>query len=152
MPCTFRFFSFQELSVEELYEIICLREQIFVVEQQCVYLDADGRDRTSLHLCCREAEGENALVGYLRILPPSTAAKCPAIGRVAVVREKRCGGIGRELMERAVAKTRGLYPGQPIHISAQCYLLGFYESLGFTAVSEPYLEDGIPHCDMQLNA
>ena len=140
--------SFDELTVHELYDIISLREQIFVVEQNCVYLDADGLDKYAIHVIGRE---NNSLVTYCRVLPPGCVYAEPAIGRVVVKKEYRGLTIGKELMRFAIHLSHSLYPQHSIRISAQEYLLRFYSSLGFESVSEVYLEDGIPHIEMLLH-
>lgn len=141
--------AFNELTIHELYDILSLREQIFVVEQHCVYLDADGRDKYAIHVMGSE---NNTLVTYCRILPPGHVYEEPAIGRVVVKEEYRRLSIGRELMRFAIQLTHSLYPQHSIRISAQEYLLRFYSSLGFEVVSDVYLEDGIPHIEMLLHA
>ncbi|SHO42773.1 GNAT family N-acetyltransferase [Desulfopila aestuarii] len=142
--------TFDALSTCELYHLLQLRQQVFVVEQNCPYLDADGLDEEALHLLLyRQSNEETAeLVGCLRILSPGKRYSTPAIGRLAVAGQARGLGIGRLLMEQALHHTQLSYPGQDITISAQQYLEKFYEDLGFIAVSQPYLEDDIAHLDM----
>ena len=140
--------SFEELSVSELYEILTLRSEVFVVEQQCVFLDMDHKDQKSLHFM-----GWNGadLVAYCRILPPGVSYKEPSIGRVVSSPKYRRSGAGRIMMEKAIAITRQLFGDQPIRIGAQLYLSKFYSSLGFEAQGDVYLEDGIEHVEMVLN-
>lgn len=133
--------AFAELSAPELYAIVNLRERVFVVEQKCVYLDADGLDPAARHLW---AERGGKIIAYLRILPAGVKYDEIAIGRVVTAPEARGGGLGRELMERGIAAVGGA----PIRLSAQAHLEAFYESLGFRRASEPYDEDGIPHVEM----
>lgn len=139
--------NFDELTVYELYDCIVLREEIFVVEQQCIYRDADGKDKKAIHLLCYDS---STLIAYCRILPPHTSYNEAAIGRVVVKKEYRGKLLGKELMNRAITITKHLYPDTDIRISAQEYLLNFYSALGFTTVSEVYLEDNIPHRAMLL--
>ncbi len=144
---TFKCKTFQELSIDELYAMMVLRQEVFVVEQNCVYTDADNRDQASWHLLGTDTNGE--LVAYLRILPKGLSYKeYPSIGRVATSNKIRKQGIGRVLMEEALIHTDRLFPKERIKISAQVYIVSFYNSLGFESVGEAYLEDGIPHTGM----
>jgi len=133
--------EFAELTVGELYAITALRERVFVVEQNCVYLDADGIDPVCRHLW---AERGGALNAYCRIVPAGTKWAETAIGRVITAPEARGTGLGKELMTRAIAACRD----GPIRIGAQAHLEKFYGDLGFTRASEVYDEDGIPHIEM----
>ena len=132
--------SFAELTTGELYAIVGLREQVFVVEQRCAYLDADGYDREARHLWA--ADG-GAPIAYLRVLAAGAKFAEASIGRVVVAASARGTGLGRELMRRGIAMCAG-----PIRIGAQAHLERFYAELGFRAVSPPYDEDGIPHIEM----
>jgi ElaA protein len=136
---------FAELSVAELYAIVELRERVFVVEQNCPYLDADGADRVSRHLW---ATRDAAIVAYLRIVPAGVKFPEVSIGRVVIAPEARRTGLGRELMERGFAATGNV----PIRIGAQAYLQKFYTELGFATASGLYVEDGIPHYEMLRTA
>lgn len=137
---------FDEMSKQELYAILAAREAVFVVEQDCPYQDVDGKDDRAVHVSgWSEPAG---LVAYARILPPGVRFAEPAIGRVLTTGEMRGGGLGRELMARAVAATQDHFPGWPIRISAQQYLEAFYREFGFETVRGPYPEDGIPHLEM----
>lgn len=150
-PLHWEWRTFTQLSTSELYHLLQLRQQVFVVEQNCPYLDADGLDEEALHLLCkRNDEAVFELVGYLRILAPGKRFNTPVIGRLATAASVRGQGIGRELMEQALQLTQHNFPGQPVTISAQCYLEKFYTSLGFTSISAPYDEDGILHVDMRF--
>ena len=134
--------SFDELTVAELYTVMQLRSEVFVVEQNCVYLDADGYDDRAGHLMgWRQGE----LVAYARIFPPGVTYAEASIGRVITSAAARGTGAGRELMREAIARC-----SSPIRIGAQAYLERFYGSFGFVRVSEEYLEDGIPHIQMVL--
>ncbi|HEY1818144.1 MAG TPA: GNAT family N-acetyltransferase [Kofleriaceae bacterium] len=136
--------SFDELTVLELYSIVALRERVFVVEQRCAYLDADGYDLRARHVWA--ADG-NAIVAYLRVVPAGVKRAEASIGRVVVDESARGTGLGRELMRRGIAMVDG-----PIRIGAQAHLQAFYTELGFATVSAPYDEDGIPHVEMLRRA
>ena len=134
------------LSPAELYAMLALRQAVFVVEQDCAYLDADGKDLGAFHLLGRRA-GE--LVACARVLPPGLGGAEAAIGRVVVAPHARGTGLGRALMVEALDRTRvELGPG-PVFVSAQAHLQAFYASLGFAVCGEGYLEDGIPHLPMR---
>lgn len=141
--------AFVQLDNQTLYEMLKLRVDVFVVEQHCPYPELDGKDTVTnaKHLLGRAASGIQA---YARLLPPGCSyAEC-SIGRVLVASDARGQGLARELMQRAVANCRELWPDSAIRIGAQEHLRQFYESLGFVAVSAVYLEDGIPHLEMLL--
>ena len=141
----FKFKKFSELSNNELYSILRLRNHVFIVEQKCPYDDIDGKDIKSQHLLL---EDNGNLAGYLRILPKGLSFPQPSIGRVLVKKEYRGGGFAREMMQNAIQFIQIKWNEKEIKISAQVYLKSFYKSLGFKEVSEPYLEDDIPHVDM----
>ncbi len=141
--------TFEELTVTELYAILQLRMEVFSVEQNCVYQDADGKDQAAFHLC---GWAGNHLAAYCRILPAGVSYHHPSIGRVVTSPQYRKGGFGRQLMSLAIEKTIRQFADPVIIISAQQYLTRFYQSVGFLQVSEPYLEDGIPHIRMQLGS
>ena len=140
---------FAALSPAELYDLLALRQRVFVVEQACAYLDCDGKDPAALHLLGRDACG--ALVAYARLLPPGVSFAEAAVGRVVIERAARRSGFGRALMNEAIARAREAFGG-PLRIGAQRYLERFYGELGFVTEGEPYLEDGIPHIEMVLAA
>jgi ElaA protein len=137
-----------ELSTQQLYAILRLRAEVFVVEQQCVYLDVDGQDLQgdTRHLM---AWREQQLVAYLRLLDPSLQGGDVVIGRVVTAPSIRSQGIGRELMAQALDHAERIWPGQPIYLSAQAHLQGYYGRYGFEPEGEVYLEDGIPHIGMR---
>lgn len=137
---------FAELSPEALYAILELRSRIFVVEQNCVFPDMDGRDRDCEHLCGWNESG--ALIAYLRLVPPGIKSSEAALGRVVVEQNARGTGLGRAVMVEGLKRCDALYPGKPIKVSAQQHLERLYNSLGFQAIAAPYLEDGIWHLDM----
>ncbi|MGB5371271.1 MAG: GNAT family N-acetyltransferase [Flavobacteriaceae bacterium] len=137
--------TFQELSTDELYSILQLRSAIFVVEQDCVYQDLDGKDALAIHVLGKK-EGE--LVAYTRIFAPGAYFKEASIGRVAVKKQERQFGYGREIMLASIKAVQDYFQESKIHLSAQTYLTQFYQSLGFVAHGETYLEDDIPHIAM----
>ena len=137
---------FEELRPAVLYEILAMREAVFVVEQQCAYQELDGRDEDAWHLLGRAGD---VLVAYARLLPPGARFSGPSIGRVLVAAPHRSQGLGHAVMREALAKARRMYPGLPICIAAQAHLQAFYEGLGFVVTSTPYDEDGIAHVDMR---
>ncbi|MEJ7602304.1 MAG: GNAT family N-acetyltransferase [Kofleriaceae bacterium] len=133
--------AFGELGVDELYAIVALRERVFIVEQTCVYLDADGLDPAARHLW---AAAGDAIHAYLRVVPAGAKFAEVSIGRVIVAPERRGTGLGKELMQRGLAIAGEV----AVRISAQAHLQKFYRELGFAAVSDVYDEDGIPHLEM----
>ncbi|KZL90421.1 GNAT family N-acetyltransferase [Clostridium magnum] len=137
--------KFNKLKIEEIYKILALRNKVFIVEQECVYLDCDDKDLNSYHLFSEE-NGE--VVAYLRILEKGVSYDEISIGRVVVKKNHRGKGISREMMLKAIEFIENTLKEDTIKIQAQVYLLDFYSSLGFKAVSEEYLEDNIPHIDM----
>ena len=139
------FKKFEELTPSELYSIMQLRNEVFVVEQNCVYQDADNKDLLSYHLM---GWNQQKLVAYTRILAPGIAFEEASIGRVVTSPSVRRTGIGIELMNRSISKTTELFGNFPIRIGAQLYLQKFYTSLGFEKDSDTYLEDNIPHIEM----
>ncbi len=147
---TWRCLAFNELSTDQLFELLKLRQDIFVLEQQCLYPDIDEKDRSSHHLLGYYENSSN-LVAYLRIVCPGMSYREPSLGRVAVAKAIRRNGMGEILVERGVQELRKLYPDTRIQIGAQYYLKQFYESAGFETSGETYLEDGIPHIDMIKN-
>jgi ElaA protein len=140
---------FRELALEELYAILRLRSEVFVVEQACIFLDMDDKDPSCHHIMGRE----NGILGaYARILPPGLAYPEPSIGRVVSSPQVRRTGAGRLLMHHAINHTKRLYGASDIRIGAQLYLKDFYGSLGFAEQGDVYLEDGIRHVEMVLKA
>ncbi len=137
---------FSELSPKALYEVLKARAEVFVVEQQCAYLDLDGIDEHAHHLVLYADSG--SLVAYARLVPPHLKFQEPSIGRVLTVQAARGKGFGRRLMQESISRLTALYPNSPIRISAQAYLEGFYNTFGFVRVSDNYDEDGILHLDM----
>lgn len=140
---------FKALTVEELYQVLALRSEVFVVEQKSIYLDADGYDRRAQHLLGLQPEApEPALEAYLRVLPPGLKYPEASLGRVVTSPRARRHGHGKALVERGLAFIEANYPGVAVRIGAQHYLQRFYEGFGFRRISDVYDEDGIPHIDM----
>ena len=141
--------SFNELSATELYYILQLRNNVFVIEQDCIYQDADGKDLKCGHLW---ATIDNQIVAYSRIVPQGISYDNePSIGRVVTNGDFRGLGLGKQLIKYSILTIENNYFTSSIRISAQLYLKEFYESFGFKQVSEVYLEDDIPHIEMLRN-
>ncbi|WFO15010.1 GNAT family N-acetyltransferase [Cellulophaga baltica 4] len=140
--------EFKDLSTIELYAILQLRSEVFVVEQDCVYQDLDGKDFKSLHVI---GYHEEDVAAYTRIFKAGDYFEEASIGRVVVNPKYRKDGFGREIMKASIAAVKTAYDEDTIRISAQKYLLKFYTSLGFNVVGEEYLEDGILHMNMIKN-
>ena len=137
--------KFEELTNIELYKILQLRQDIFIVEQACIYPDIDDRDEHAYHLTAFEG---GKLVGYLRILGKGVAFPEVSIGRVVVLQTHKGRGIAKKMMRQAIGFIGSELGEKHIRISAQSYAIPFYEGLGFEVVSEEYLEDDIPHAQM----
>ncbi len=141
-----RWAAWSEMSASDAHDMLRLRAEVFIVEQNCVYQDIDGLDPACRHLLARDAQGQ--LLGCLRLLPPGLNRAEPALGRLVVAASARTSGLGRRLMLEGLRICGAAAPTQAVYIHAQQYLQGFYESLGFRQASEIHLEDGIPHIDM----
>jgi ElaA protein len=137
--------KFDELSNNELYAILRLRTEVFVVEQNCVFQDMDNKDQQSYHLMGWQ---DDLLAAYTRLVPPGVSYELPSIGRVVTSPAVRRGGMGKLLMEKSIEETIRLFGPLPIKIGAQVYLDKFYRSLGFEPYGDTYIEDGIPHVEM----
>ena len=142
-----RWRRFDDLGLRELQHIFAARQQVFGVEQQCIYLDIDGCDESAWHVAAWSPAQREPLA-YARLLDPGVKYAEASIGRVLTVGGGRGRGLGRELMARAIARAAELWPGGAIRISAQSRLERFYREFGFVAVGPPYLEDGIEHIEM----
>ena len=141
--------SFADLPNADLYELLAQRQNVFVLEQQCLYPDLDGYDQDAWHLLgWRTVDGKRQLGACLRVIAPGVKYTEMSIGRVLSTTAARGTGIGRELLVEGIARAERLYPGHRIRIGAQQYLEAFYASFGFKTVSEPYDEDGIMHVEM----
>lgn len=136
---------FHDLTPQELYDALQLRSEVFVVEQACVFLDADGKDGGCHHLL---GYADDKLIAYTRLVPPGYIYSEASIGRVVSSPSARGTGAGRLLMEKSIEAVYQLFGEGPIKIGAQLYLKKFYESFGFAQVGEGYVEDGIPHLHM----
>jgi ElaA protein len=137
--------TFEELSKLELYELLKLRAEIFVVEQDCVYNDLDDRDQFGMHVIGRI---NNEIAAYARVLPVNIRFQEVSIGRVVVASKHRGRSLGKNIMQTCINYVYSDGNNDNIRISAQCYLKRFYSELGFEVVSEEYLEDNIPHIEM----
>ncbi len=140
--------KFSELTPTELYEILKLRAEIFVVEQKCVYNDIDGKDLNAIHITEKQ-NGE--IQGYLRVLNAGISYDHASLGRIIVRKEARGKDLGRTIIQTGIDYISDNFPSSEITISAQAHLMKLYNSLGFQEISEMYLEDGIPHVDMHYN-
>ena len=139
--------KFDDLTPQELYAILQLRNEVFVVEQNCVFQDADDKDQQCWHYMGWK---DGYLAAYIRIVPPGISYEYASIGRVVNSPKARGTGIGKKLMQTGITKTYELFGKVAIKIGAQLYLKKFYESLGFIQSGEVYLEDGIEHVHMML--
>ena len=139
--------KFSELSVKELYELLKLRTEIFVVEQECIYQDMDGKDNKAVHILGKQ---EDTLVAYTRIFNGGDYYDEPSIGRVVVDKKRRGEDKGKEIMKESINYIKNNMQEKEIVLSAQKYLDKFYRDLGFKSEGEDYLEDGIPHQKMRL--
>ena len=151
---SFNFFTscWGDLTRDALHAILRLRIDVFVVEQNCPYSELDGKDLKSIHVYAFKSDDDmtsgDAAAATVRICAPGLSYSEPSIGRVATRSDCRGGGLGIEIMNRAIAECDTQYPGLGIRISAQCYLEKFYTDLGFESTGETYLEDDIPHIQM----
>ena len=137
--------NFEELSIYELYDLLQLRSEVFVVEQDCVYQDLDGKDSKALHIIGKK---EGSIVAYTRCFEPGIYFEEASIGRVVVESDQRKYRYGHDIMQASIKAIKNHYNTEIIKISAQTYLRKFYETHAFSQVGEGYLEDGIPHIAM----
>lgn len=145
---TIKIKEFTQLSIFELYEALQLRSEIFVVEQNCVYQDLDGNDTKALHVLGYK---NGVLVAYTRLFKPGDYFSQASIGRVVVAKNQRNHQLGHAIMEASIKAIKKYFNTTVIKISAQCYLINFYNRLGFKETGETYLEDGLPHIKMLKN-
>jgi ElaA protein len=145
MEVTWQVKTFEELTVEELYGLLRLREQVFIIEQDCIYPDIDNKDQKGLHVL---GISNDEIISYARIFKPGDYFDTASIGRVVTDKSFRNQKVGYTLMQKSIAALEEYFAETTITISAQQYLTGFYESLGFVQVGEGYLEDDIPHIKM----
>jgi len=137
--------TFDQLSAHELYDILQERTRVFVVEQECAYLEVDGKDQASYHLFKVENE---QIIAYIRLIPKGVSYKEASFGRVLVHEDYRKTGLGRELVQKGLAFLGDAMGENVVRIQAQSHLQRFYASFGFQAISDVYDDDGIPHVDM----
>jgi len=150
---TWHWLRFEQLKCEQLYALLRLRSEVFVVEQNCVFQDMDGLDDQAMHLLgTRVEEGAPQLVAYVRCFPAGVTFAEASIGRVVTRQSARGGGLGHVLMGEAVRAVHRQWGEQPIRIGAQAHLKDFYQRHGFADVGRPYVEDGIPHLEMLRTA
>ena len=148
-PIDWTWQHFDELSGADLYQVMASRQDVFILEQRCLYQDMDGLDQGAHHLLgWREVEGRRRLAAYLRCLAPGAKYTEMSLGRVVTTAAARGGGVGRLLLEQGIAHALRQHPGHRIKIGAQQHLERFYASFGFETISDPYDEDGIMHIDM----
>jgi ElaA protein len=141
--------SFDQLSTRQLYDLLKLRVDVFVVEQTCPYPELDDKDHQPgvYHLL---GFNDDTLVASVRLLPAGVSFPSASIGRVVTKKSARGGGLGHQLMQEAIRQCEALWPGESIEIGAQQHLSAFYQQHGFVQTSDMYLEDGIPHIEMKL--
>ena len=147
---SFKFSRFNELSLDELYDIMVARQEVFITEQRIMYVDCDSKDQHAWHLVGR-CPKTNQLVAYLRVLDPGVKSEFASIGRVLTRKPYRKKGYGRQLMHAALDSCHKVLPNAPIVMSAQAYLKTFYEAFGFKTDAKLYLEEGIEHIHMQFD-
>ncbi|MGX4598111.1 GNAT family N-acetyltransferase [Faecalimicrobium sp. JNUCC 81] len=137
--------TFKELTTDELYKILQLRNEVFIVEQECPYQDIDGKDNESYHIFLKK---DNEVIAYSRILKKGISYEQASIGRVIVKKDYRGGSIAKDMLLKSISFIENSLHEKEIKIQAQAYLDKFYSSLGFEKISDVYLEDNIPHMDM----
>ena len=139
--------TFQDLSNTEIYQILRLRSEVFVVEQECIYQDIDNKDKNAVHIFLKE---KNEIIAYSRVFKEKEYFENPSIGRVVVANKRRMYGVGKKIMNISIDYIKQNIKAKSIEISAQKYLKKFYSNLGFVKQGEEYLEDNIPHVRMFL--
>jgi ElaA protein len=149
MTTEWQWSSFEALSKDDWYAIVARRQEVFILEQNCVYQDIDGADLQSYHLLGWQGDAaQRHLAAYLRCVFPGVKYPEMSLGRVLSAPAVRGTGIGRELLAQGIARAEKQFPGESIRIGAQLYLEAFYRSFGFERTGEPYDEDGIAHVEM----
>jgi ElaA protein len=146
MDVTWNWAKMKDLAAGHLHEILAVRQSVFVVEQCCVYQDADDWDRVAWHLTGRSPSGQ--IVAYLRVCPPGSRCREPSIGRLLTIKPMRGKHLASRALKMAIARCESRYPGHSIRIAAQSYLEAYYRRFGFDTIGAPYDEDGIVHIDM----
>ena len=139
--------NFQDLSNTEIYQILRLRSEVFVVEQECIYQDIDNKDKKAVHIFLKE---KNEIIAYSRVFKEKEYFENPSIGRVVVANKRRMYGVGKKIMNISIDYIKQNIKAKSIEISAQKYLKKFYLNLGFVQQGDEYLEDNIPHLRMFL--
>ena len=139
--------NFQDLSNTEIYQILRLRSEVFVVEQECIYQDIDNKDKKAVHIFLKE---KNEIIAYSRVFKEKEYFENPSIGRVVVANKRRMYGVGKKIMNISIDYIKKNIKAKSIEISAQKYLKKFYSNLGFIQQGDEYLEDNIPHLRMFL--
>ena len=139
--------TFDDLSNTEIYQILRLRSEVFVVEQECIYQDIDNKDKKAVHIFLKE---KNEIIAYSRVFKEKEYFENPSIGRVVVANKRRMYGVGKKIMKISIDHIKKNIKAKSIEISAQKYLKKFYSNLGFVQEGEEYLEDNIPHLRMFL--
>lgn len=139
--------NFQDLSNTEIYQILRLRSEVFVVEQECIYQDIDNKDKKAVHIFLKE---KNEIIAYSRVFKEKEYFENPSIGRVVVANKRRMYGVGKKIMNISIDYIKQNIKAKSIEISAQKYLKKFYSNLGFVQEGDEYLEDNIPHLRMFL--
>lgn len=157
MKFTWKWAHYRELSVNDLHDLLTIRQAVFIVEQRSIYLDADEFDEHAHHLLvrhvCNSSSAEQAkaikpIVAYARLIPPEIKAQEVILGRLLVAKNHRGEGLGLKLVERCLDKCTALFPLCNIRLSAQCHLVGLYKKLGFDTIGKSYDDGGIEHIDM----
>lgn len=148
MNLLWKYKQYSELNADEVYDILRVRQAVFVIEQQCIYEDCDEFDATSIHILGED--DSQTLAAYARLLPPGTKYVEAAIGRILTTKQHRSLGLGKKLMTRCIEECKTRYPGSDIRISAQVQLQNFYGQYGFVTDGESYDDAGIEHIDMLL--
>ena len=139
--------NFQDLSNTEIYQILRLRSEVFVVEQECIYQDIDNKDKKAVHIFLKE---KNEIIAYSRVFKEKEYFENPSIGRVVVANKRRMYGVGKKIMNISINYIKQNIKAKSVEISAQKYLKKFYSNLGFVQQGDEYLEDNIPHLRMFL--
>ncbi len=137
--------EFNDLSLQELYSILKIRQEVFIIEQNCNYLDCDNLDLNAIHIYIKE---DLKLIAYLRIIKPKVISENAVLGRILVDSERRKNNIGKKIISHAINLIKHNYPNTSIEMSAQAYLIDFYNQFEFKVYGEEYLEDDIPHIKM----
>lgn len=143
--------SFVKLTAATLFDVLALRQTVFILEQQCLYPDIDAVDKVALHLMAYD-DDTGSLSAYLRLIAPAETGAACALGRIATSADCRGQGLGKKLVQQGIIAAESTHPGSGIKISAQQHLEAFYQGFGFVTTSAPYDEDGISHIDMLRHA